>query len=224
MTTLYYGSIQQRMKKYDQQRQQDLLNQLTQKEKITALNNQEIYNEKVIENMTKVYVKMIDKIPESTKRKQLEKTLENSLTLNELVYLKSKPKLLTSGDDNIIKVSDVSTNTTDPYLSLNDEAIAVLTVPQMKKIITEFGIDYDADISYYINEAKKISEGQQNRASKLPTELFLKEVLQNYRNQIESQQQSTEKTATARNINEPVKIEEKKPQTEGSGFRFRKRR
>lgn len=61
MVNLFYKSNQQRLRVFNEQRKLDLINQLKQKEKIRAINDQEIYNDEVADQLAKIYANFIEK-------------------------------------------------------------------------------------------------------------------------------------------------------------------
>lgn len=67
MVNLFYKSTQARQSAYNKQRSKDLINQLKQKEKIRALNEQEQYNEEVANQLSGMYSKLIESNESNTK-------------------------------------------------------------------------------------------------------------------------------------------------------------
>lgn len=61
MVNLFYKSNQQRLRTYNEQRKLDLINQLKQKEKIRAINDEEIYNDELADQLAKIYAGFLDK-------------------------------------------------------------------------------------------------------------------------------------------------------------------
>ena len=76
MVNLFYKSNQARLNAYNKQRSQDLINQLKQKERINALNQQQEYNDEVANELAKLYAKFIETEP--YKKSNLQNALMNA--------------------------------------------------------------------------------------------------------------------------------------------------
>lgn len=60
---LFYKSNQARLSTYNKQRSKDLINQLKQKERISALNQEQVYNDEVADQLAQLYAKFIESEP-----------------------------------------------------------------------------------------------------------------------------------------------------------------
>jgi hypothetical protein len=83
MVNLFYKSNQQRLRVFNEQRKLDLINQLKQKEKIRAINDQEIYNDEVADQLAKIYANFIEK-------PSIKKSL---LTSSNIQMIEQSPKV-----------------------------------------------------------------------------------------------------------------------------------
>ena len=93
MVNLFYKSTQARQSVYNKQRSKDLINQVKQKEKIRALNEQEEYNEEVADRLSKVYAKFIEKEPVKKSIDAISNPSNTKVILEKLQGRKALPSV-----------------------------------------------------------------------------------------------------------------------------------
>ena len=95
MVNLFYKSNQQRLRVFNEQRKLDLINQLKQKEKIRAINDQEIYNDEVADQLAKIYANFIEKpsIKKSLLASSNIQMIEPSTPTSQIPMLEAPPEV-----------------------------------------------------------------------------------------------------------------------------------
>lgn len=158
MVNLFYKSNQERMRVYNEQRTLDLINQLKQKEKLDAYNNEELYNETLADQYAKLYAKLYDKlkIPE-------KKTMVDRLTqVNPLQLLVEGKKQLTLEAEKIPALES-GTQTEQPkkiepeIVLLTKEEIKELEIPELKEYLDSFNEEYKSGKGYNTEYYRKLA-------------------------------------------------------------------